>query len=213
MTDRRKGAAPTDFSGPGGARDRAQAGGAATGGAATGGAAEAGKARWRPTEVTARRGVAVDLAPDDAARSAMARDLGILGIPALRLTGALRPEGARDFRLDGRIAAVVEQACVVTLDPVRTVIDEPVLRRFLAEMPEPEGDEVEMPEDDSAEPLGSIIDLDAVLAEALALALPAYPRSAAAQAAAAREPGSDDDDRQRPFAGLQILLGGGAAKD
>ena len=179
------------------------------------GQAASGKAVWRPTEVTARRVVEVEIAPDAQARAELADDLGILGIGALRLTGTLRPEGTRDFRLDARLRAEVEQPCIVTLDPVRTPIDEPVLRRFLAEMPDPAGVEVEMPEDDSAEPLGAVIDLNDVLREALALALPPYPRSPKALAADAQSdiPAAAEGDRQRPFAGLSDLLGKAGAKD
>jgi uncharacterized metal-binding protein YceD (DUF177 family) len=179
--------------------------------------AASAKAVWRPTEITARRGVAIDVAPEAAAREALAAELGILGIPELRLTGQLSPEGSHDFRLDARMRAVVVQECVVTLAPVRTAIDEPVLRRFLADMPEPSGDEVEMPEDDSVEPLGAVIDLNLVLREALALALPPYPRApeAATPGAAAGDADApaDDPDRQRPFAGLSALLGKGGPKD
>ena len=69
----------------------------------------------------------------------------------------------------GGLGATVTQACVVTLAPVITRIEETVTRRYLADMPEPEGEEVEMPEDDSAEPLPVIIDPGAVMIEALAL--------------------------------------------
>ena len=41
----------------------------------------------------------------------------------------------------------------------------------------PDGDEVEMPEDDTVEPMPEVIDLAEVAAEALALALPLYPRA------------------------------------
>ena len=172
----------------------------------------ASKMTWRPTEVSARRGVDIDIAPDAEARAALAADLGILGIGDLRLTGRLQPEGRQDFRLDARMRAEVDQACVVTLAPVRSVIEEPVQRRFLAEMPAPSGDEVEMPEDDSAEPLGSVIDLWGMLREALLLALPPYPRAAAAEAGAADTTQSGAENpvgTRRPFAGLSDLLAKG----
>ena len=68
------------------------------------------------------------------------------------------------------------QACVVTLDPVNTRIDTPVDRLFLAVIETPEGEAVEMPEDDSVEPLGSEIDLGEIMIESLSLNIPAYPR-------------------------------------
>jgi uncharacterized metal-binding protein YceD (DUF177 family) len=69
----------------------------------------------------------------------------------------------------------------VTLTPVRAVIDEPVRRRYVADLPQPDGDEVEMPEDDTLEPMPEVIDLAEVAAEALALALPLYPRAPGAE--------------------------------
>jgi uncharacterized metal-binding protein YceD (DUF177 family) len=60
-------------------------------------------------------------------------------------------------------------------------IDETVRRRYLADYAEPEGEEVEVPEDDSAEPMPEAIDLAEVLREALALALPPWPRAPGAE--------------------------------
>ncbi len=45
----------------------------------------------------------------------------------------------------------------------------------------PTDDEAEMPEDDTAEPLPEVIDPGAVMFEALALALPDYPRAPKAE--------------------------------
>lgn len=150
-----------------------------------------------------------EIVPDAATRAALAEDLGLLALRKLRFTGQVLPEGARDWRLEAMLGATVVQPCVVTAEPVTTRIDDPVTRRYLAEMPEPEGDDVEMPEDDSAEPLPDVLDLSAVLAEALALALPLYPRAQGAAleqtvfAAPGVAPLTDED--ARPLAGLAAL--------
>jgi uncharacterized metal-binding protein YceD (DUF177 family) len=152
---------------------------------------------------------AFELVPDAAARERLAAELGLLGLRKLRLTGRLVPEGKRDWRLEASLGATVVQPCVVTAEPVTTRLDEPVARRYLAVMPEPEGEEVEMPEDDSAEPLPAALDLFAVLAEALALALPQYPRAAGAELGEAvfAAPGVAPmtDEEARPLAGLAAL--------
>ena len=81
----------------------------------------------------------------------------------------------------------------------------------------PEGEEIEMPEDDSVEPMPDEIDLAEVATEALALALPLYPRAPGAEfadglhAAEGVTPLSDAD--LKPFAGLQGLAAKLAAKD
>ena len=160
---------------------------------------------------TGRRPVPFELGPDAKGRADLAARLGILGVRKLRFAGELRPSGARDWHLAGELGATVVQACGVTLAPVATRIDESVERRYLAEMPDlPEGAEVEMPEDDTAEPLPATIDLAAVMEEALALALPPFPRAEGAElaqtdyAAPGTSPMTDDD--ARPFAGLKHLL-------
>jgi len=155
------------------------------------------------------RDMDVDLTPDAAERTALADDLGLSALRKLRLTGRLSPEGAQDWRLTAKLGATVVQPCVITAEPVTTRIDETVTRRYLAEMPEPDGEEVEMPEDDSAEPLPAVLDLSAVIAEALALALPPYPRApgAALEEAVFAPPGVTPltDEAAKPLAGLAAL--------
>ena len=66
-----------------------------------------------------------------------------------------------------------------------------------------------MPEDDTAEPLGDIIDLQGVMIEELALALPAWPRSEGAGigSVTVTEPGQTPltEEAMKPFAGLAAL--------
>ncbi|TDK51968.1 YceD family protein [Antarcticimicrobium luteum] len=152
-----------------------------------------------------------DLSPDAGARAALAGELGLSALRKLRFTGRIVAHGARDWLLEGHLGATVVQPCVVTLDPVTTRIESDVRRLFLAEMPEDhdEAPEVEMPDDDTIEALGAWIDPAAVMAEALALALPLYPRKADADlgeavfTAPGKMPMRDED--ARPFAGLAGL--------
>jgi uncharacterized metal-binding protein YceD (DUF177 family) len=150
-----------------------------------------------------------DLNPDAATRAAVAEALDISAVDALSFKGELRPVGRRDIVLEGRLVAWVVQPCGITLEPVRTAITETVLRRYVADWVAPEGAEVEMPEDDTTEPLPDVIDAGAVAVEALALALPLYPRApgAALGEAAFQEPGVAPlgDADLKPFAGLAAL--------
>ena len=151
-----------------------------------------------------------DLTPDAGARAAIAAALGIPAVRKLRLSGRLEPMGRADWRLTARLGATVVQDCVVTLDPVTTRIDEDVARSYLANPPAtPEADEIEMPEDDTIEPLPEILDLGAVMIEALALNLPLYPHAegVAPLNASFTEPGKTpmSDAEARPFAGLAGL--------
>lgn len=157
------------------------------------------------------------LRPDAEARATLAESLGIRAVRKLSFAGRIMPEGTSDLRLEGDLGATVVQDCVVTGDPVTTRIDETVQRLYLKDFVEPEGDEAEMPEDDTAEALPADIDLNAVMAEALALALPPWPRADGVEPIdlTVTEPGKAPmtDDDAKPFAGLKGLLKDDDASD
>jgi len=165
---------------------------------------------FRVAELASRKPTRFSLALDEAAMAALAADLGLLEVRKLTFKGELVPKGRHDWELTARLGASVVQACIVTLAPVQTRIDEEVTRRYLADMPQIEADEVEMSEDDTVEPLPQVIDAGAVMAEALALALPLYPRAPGAELGAVQgtPPGAEPivEEKLRPFAGLADLL-------
>ncbi|WP_138465559.1 DUF177 domain-containing protein [Poseidonocella sp. HB161398] len=164
-----------------------------------------------------RDGAVFRLEPSAAELEALREHLGLLGLRKLRFEGRLVPERKRDWRLEAQLGATVIQPCTVTLEPVTTRLEEVLERRYLADWEEPEAAaEVEMPEDDSAEALPRVLDLGEVMHEALALALPLYPRAGTADfgGTAVTEPGKAPmtDEETKPFAGLAALrgkLGGG----
>ena len=124
----------------------------------------------------------------------------------LTFSGGLRPEGRHDWRLEGVLGATVVQTCVITQVPVTTRIDTPVTRLFLRKIPVIEAAETEMPDDDTVETLTPELDPGAVMAEALSIALPDYPRADGARIPDAySDPGSDE--RPNPFAALAALRG------
>lgn len=149
------------------------------------------------------------LVPDSASLTHIARDLELSALRKLRFEGTISADGATDWRIDAHLGATVVQPCVATLDPVTTRIEEPVTRIYLADFDMPEGVEVEMPEDDTIEPLQKEIDLNEIMLEALALNLPTYPRSDQADQVTTQvtEPGKTPmtDAEARPFAGLAAL--------
>ncbi|MDP3958593.1 MAG: YceD family protein [Pseudorhodobacter sp.] len=178
---------------------------------------------YRTKALSARKPTRFDLAPGSDALALVAALLGLTAVRALRFKGELRPTGHHDFELEAQLAATVEQPCGITLAPVVTIIREPVLRRYTAAMATPDDAEIEMPEDDSAEPLPEVIDVGEVALEALALALPLYPRAPGAELPemVAAPPGVTPlrDADLRPFAGLTDRLrapdqgGGGGGTD
>ncbi len=151
-----------------------------------------------------------DMRPGAAAMAALAAELGLTGLRKLRFSGELRASGKRDWTLKAKLGATVVQDCVVTLEPVTTRIDVPVERLFSADLSTPDDEEeTEVPEDDSVEPLGSHIDPFEVMTEALALAVPDYPRKPDADLGEAvfTEPGQKamTQEDTKPFAGLANL--------
>ncbi|WP_299646903.1 DUF177 domain-containing protein [uncultured Jannaschia sp.] len=163
----------------------------------------------RPADLPQRKPTHVRLVPDAGQLEELADRLGVDALRKVRLEGEVRPGPDRDWTLDAALGATIIQPCRVTTDPVTTRIDEPVQRRYSPDYQAPTGDEAEMPEDDSLEPLPAIIDLGEVLEEALALAIPAFPRAPSADglALSATPPGADpiDDETIKPFAGLAAL--------
>jgi uncharacterized metal-binding protein YceD (DUF177 family) len=108
------------------------------------------------------------------------------------------------------LVAALEQACVVTGDPITTHVDEPFTLLFT---PEPAGsspdEEIELGESDCDVIFydGAAIDLGGAVADTLALSLDPYPRSAAADAAL-KEAGVMTEEQASPFAALAALKKG-----
>jgi hypothetical protein len=90
---------------------------------------------------------------------------------------------------------------------VTTRIDQPVRRRYLPSAGGAGAETLVGPEDDDEiEPLAARIDLGLVATEALALALPAYPRKPGATLATPPAAGDEpDEDVVKPFAALAAL--------
>lgn len=159
-------------------------------------------------QLMAKRRTGLRFTPDADQRRAVAKVLGLLDLPAFSFEAEVEPQG-RDLVLTGRLVAHAVQACIVTLAPVPARINQPVQRRYLSDWQAPEGDEAEIPEDDTIEPMPVSIDLAGVAIEALALALPEYPRAKGAALGAHEFPppgASDDAETRKPLADLAALL-------
>lgn len=153
-----------------------------------------------------RDGERLDLSADDAERQAIATRLGLEGVERLDTHVTLERTGPL-VRAKGRLSAALQQACVVTGDPVPAAIDEPFEIAF---MPEPAGaapdEEIELAESDCDVVFhdGATIDLGTAIADTLALSLDPYPRSAGADAAL-KEAGIMTEEQASPFAALAAL--------
>jgi hypothetical protein len=138
---------------------------------------------------------------------AIARALQLVACSSLTSTYTIMPIGDRHYRLSGRLQASVQQACVVTLEPVQEAIEETFEVTFWpqAEIPEPASGEIEIDDEPEIEPIVSgQIEAGRVIFECLAGAINPFPRKAdaALERVAASPRGSADDKAENPFAVL-----------
>jgi uncharacterized metal-binding protein YceD (DUF177 family) len=156
-----------------------------------------------------RDGERLDLVADEAERHSVAERLGLGAIERLEAHATLSRTG-QAVRAEGRLAATLEQSCVVTGEPVAAHVDEPFALLF---MPEPEAagpeDEIELGEQDCDVVFhdGAAIDLGSAIADTLALGIDPYPRSASADSAL-KEAGILTEEQASPFAALAALKKG-----
>ncbi|NSX55174.1 YceD family protein [Parasulfitobacter algicola] len=164
----------------------------------------------RVADLPQKKPTQFDIQPEAAQLDQITDQLELSALRKVRFKGVVAPIGQRDWELTAHLGATVVQPCVVTLAPVTTRIEEDISRLYLRELPEiSEGSEIEMNTDDTVEALPATLNLDDILIEALALALPLYPKAddAALTQAAFTKPGEKamTDDDARPFAGLASL--------
>lgn len=173
--------------------------------------------QFRTGAISPRKPTRFSYSPSAAERADLAADLGLLALYALDMMGEIRPAGRDELVLEAQLVARADQPCSITLAPVPASLNEPVRRRYVAGLTLPDGEEVEMPEDDTVEPMPEVIDVAEIAAEALALALPLYPRAPGAELGQALYAGDGvtplSDADLKPFAGLQGLAAKLAAKD
>lgn len=164
-----------------------------------------------------------------AERAALARRLDLLALDRLTADLVVRRSGRAHLIVTGRFSAHVTQRCVVTTEPVASVVEDDIHAEFVQDGVEADWMEVDLdPLSEEPEPLSApVLDVGEVVTQHLALALDPYPRAPGADAVVARyapdeaedstkdtpndkiEDGSDPDedaaDRQSPFAALEVL--------
>lgn len=145
---------------------------------------------------------------DDAERRAIADHLDVVSVESAAFEAKVVPWKRDGVRIEGRLAADLTQACVVSLEPVAASIDEPFEAILV-----PEGSKLAAPRQTDAEMLldaegedppetfeGDTIDLADVWLEFLALAIDPFPRKPDAEL-----PGEAEEGNPSPFAALAAL--------
>jgi uncharacterized metal-binding protein YceD (DUF177 family) len=151
----------------------------------------------------------VRIAADETQRRAIAGALGIEGVDALTADLDVKPIGAEAYSVRGELMASVVQADVVTLDPVRQEVTEPIDLTLVPEAAESARGKRVAPltENDETDERdvyrNGRIDIGTIVFEHLVLALDPYPRAADTEFS-----GHIEDDPARPpsaFAALASL--------
>lgn len=161
-------------------------------------------------------GAALEIAPSESERAALAKRFGFLGLPAFSARVTVDHRVGGQVVVEGRLRGRIVQACVLTLDPVTQDLDDTfriVFKQNMADERDPEsGEAVLNSQTDAPEPLtGNVLDIGEIVAEQLSLAADPYPR----------RPGTKLEDvlpkprhggrkgqfeqRRHPFAGLAAL--------
>jgi uncharacterized metal-binding protein YceD (DUF177 family) len=145
----------------------------------------------------------LEVLTDAQARAAIARLAGVAAVPRLSATFDVTRHSRSGLHVIGHVSGIVEQTCVITLEPMENAIEEPIDVVFTAR-PEGSADpaQVEVPLEDPPEPMvDGTVDLGALATEFFILGIDPYPRKPGAEF---RSP-ADNDDAGRPFAGLAAL--------
>lgn len=158
--------------------------------------------------------ITFDIEASAAERSALARRFDLVSLDRLVGQGTLdiAPRGNKAV-LAARVMATVTQSCVVTMEPVRSEIDEDFTLVF--ERESPGFDEFRQPgpprevfvdlDDEAAEPFDDRgIDVGEVIAEQMGLALDPYPRSPGADKVL-EELNPEEDDNGGAASPFEIL--------
>ena len=166
----------------------------------------------RPVSVERLRaagGARLDEEAGPAELAALTRRFNVPELKSLSVEAEIAPLEPGGWRVRGKVKGVLRQTCVVTLEPIETILDEPIDRSFLpASRIEETGPDVDL-EEGGPEPLGETVDVGEIAAETAALAIDPYPRKPGAVFEGRRQgpPGSEplDDEAARPFARLAAL--------
>jgi uncharacterized metal-binding protein YceD (DUF177 family) len=122
-----------------------------------------------------------DATPEE--RERIARALDLQGCARLSAAYTVKPLDLGRYVLRGKLSALVEQTCVVSLEPITTSIEETFESTFLPphEIPEPPGGAVDIDDDMDPEPIvEGRIEVGRVVFECLAEAIDPFPRKAGA---------------------------------
>jgi len=158
-------------------------------------------------------GLHMEIEAPPAIRAELAKLAGLRELPRLAAVFDLARQGA-GLHVSGQVDATLGQTCVVSLEPMESVLQEAVDVTFSPSVAAPaataaEGHHAKSDDEEPPEPLvGGVVDLGALAAEFLLLGVDPYPRKPGVQFSSPEVADGGD----HPFAALEGLkkrLGGG----
>jgi uncharacterized metal-binding protein YceD (DUF177 family) len=152
-------------------------------------------------------GVSLTIEASESERGALARRFKVVAVPELVADVTLHAEEGGRWLVDGRLRALVVQACGITLDPVEQRIDENFNLRFSSEAEEVDRETGELILGaEAAEPLeGDWLDLGDIVADELGLAIDPFPRKPGVRLSDVLPSNSTASTDEGPFASLAAL--------
>ncbi len=160
-----------------------------------------------------QKGLPVIVEADERQREALAAEHDLLSVESYRAELLVAAWKRNGVKVTGRVEADITQACIVTLDPVTSHIDEPVEALFLPEQSKlgregfEGGGEIILDADgpDSPETFsGDTIDVGALAEQFFGLAIDPYPRKQGASLDVAGDDQPEESEFQKK---LRSLLG------
>lgn len=156
----------------------------------------------RPLSLRRLRGeerIAVEATAEE--RAALAEELDLLSLDSLTAEVTVKPWRIDGVMVAGTVQGTVSQACVVTLEPVTSAVEETFEVRLHPDAAESADVEVDPDAEDPPERLeGGTVDIGAIVLEHFALGIDPYPRAPGA----AWEP-DEVEEEPSPFAALAAL--------
>lgn len=138
----------------------------------------------------------------EAERAALAEALDLLSLDELVADATVKPWRGEGVRVSGTVRGRVKQACVVTLEPVESAVEERFDVRLHPDIAQAEEIDLDPEAPDPPERMETdAVDVGAIVLEHFVLGIDPYPRVAGV----AFEPEGDAEPEPSPFAALAAL--------
>ncbi|MBK9079916.1 MAG: DUF177 domain-containing protein [Hyphomicrobium sp.] len=164
-------------------------------------------ADWaHPVAEIPAQGLSRDRAIAADALAALAKDLGMLSLDDAKTNYRIERLAGGAYRLHGRVVANGSQACVITVEPVASHVDDTFDVEFWPDLPEPDGGEEKTILDARDVELleGGSIPVGRIVFETLSAGLDPYPRKPDAEFSWS-DKADQDAKNVSPFAALSKL--------